>query len=162
MPAIGNYHSRSSLTCSPHERVMKTCSFLAPAPDLRRSRLSRPAEFSRIPPFLRPACRMVTGRRQKPRRDFDVQGISSLDAGSAAPDLANDPSARRLRRPSGVTSRRMSDRRAGVVPVVRNIGRKLAGPHRDARGPSEAPRTEQSRPAPPQLVSSPPRDDCAG
>src|SRR5688572_6594212 len=40
MPAIGSYHSRSSLTCSPRERVTKTCSFLAPASDLRRSPLT--------------------------------------------------------------------------------------------------------------------------
>src|SRR3712207_7446678 len=50
-----------------------------------------------------------------------------------------------LRWLSGITSRRMSDRRAGVVPVARNSGRKLAGPDRDARGPAEAPQTEQSR-----------------
>ncbi|SCZ06035.1 DDE domain-containing protein [Microvirga guangxiensis] len=41
MPAIDSRPLRSSLIGSPHERVMKTCSFLTPAPDSRLSSFER-------------------------------------------------------------------------------------------------------------------------
>src|SRR5215212_1653421 len=124
--------------------------------------LPRLADLSRVPPFLRPACKMAAGRRSKPWRDIDVQGSPSSDAERAAPDVPNGSGAKLLRRPSRLTSRRMSDGRAGAVPVAQNSGRKLADLHRDSREQSGALRKEQSRSVPLQLVSSPPRDGCAG
>ena len=48
-------------------------------------------------------------------------GSSPSDAAGTAPDGANGPGAKLLRQPSRLTSRRMSDRRAGAVPA-RNSG----------------------------------------
>jgi hypothetical protein len=100
----------------------------------------------------------VCSRRLSPKTSWF--GLIAKSAGVLNPELPMDTSGDCSL--SRLTFHRTSDRHARSAPAVRHSAQTMADPRRASRGPSEAPREEQSRPAPPQLVSQPPRDDCEG